>query len=420
VRKAFEARQALMREELAEFKSRLDKLSYILEDASEPRARSLIGAWTSCSIQTYVGTRAPNRNRQHPFNGPVRESPAPSTGLWSPWGVLRGTGITIAERQPLYVLENQAGTPLLYATHSSRRLASQIHRSNDLDLRRARFSNKDLQMGVRGHASSATPAIVIGFRTAEHPLPSNASTNAHSTRASSARNGSSDHGACEGDEPRHVLAEVTQRERRRRALREVRLGEALEAVVAERVFDRREVVAQHVDVTEPELLAVDVDLLDGREPFVAARDTLGVGDQVRDCPSRTTHAGAHRRAPLASRRGSPSLGLCRRYGACGAADKRLRSTRTSARFVRAFAASAASTSPLRDVVVPLHERRDRSASRDRATIELPDLVLDVIGVRVEDVPALVGVTGEVHLHDTLGGHRVDVRHGSKPWFLADT
>jgi hypothetical protein len=50
--------------------------------------------------------------------GGVSAPPAapPANMAWSPWGILRGTGITTREGQPLYVIESQNGAVLKYVT----------------------------------------------------------------------------------------------------------------------------------------------------------------------------------------------------------------------------------------------------------------------------------------------------------------
>ena len=63
---------------------------------------------------------------------------------------------------------------------------------------------------------------------------------------------------------------------------------------------------------------------------------------------------------------------------------------------------------VRDVLVPLVEGRHVAGPATRPPEQLPHLGHRVIGVGVEDVRALVRVTGDVVLHDAVGGHVVDV------------
>jgi len=56
---------------------------------------------------------------------------------------------------------------------------------------------------------------------------------------------------------------------------------------------------------------------------------------------------------------------------------------------------------------------------NRAPVEVPHFFADVIGVGVEDVLSLVGVAGDVDLHDAIDRNRVDVHVGGRSRWLRD-
>src|SRR5262249_56769886 len=62
----------------------------------------------------------------------------------------------------------------------------------------------------------------------------------------------------------------------------------------------------------------------------------------------------------------------------------------------------------RDVVVPLDQRGHGADAPQRAAVEVPHRIDDVIAVGVEDVATVVGVAGQVDLDHPVVGHAVDV------------
>src|ERR1017187_369050 len=64
-----------------------------------------------------------------------------------------------------------------------------------------------------------------------------------------------------------------------------------------------------------------------------------------------------------------------------------------------------------DVLIPFVECGAWSRAGDRMRVELPDFFLHPGAVRIEEVRPLVGVSGEVVLHDAVGRQRIDVGDG---------
>src|SRR5262245_36185384 len=62
-------------------------------------------------------------------------------------------------------------------------------------------------------------------------------------------------------------------------------------------------------------------------------------------------------------------------------------------------------------LVPLDERRDAAEARDGGAIEVPDGVADRVVVRVEEMRAVIGVSGEMELSDPTGGDAGEIRAG---------
>jgi hypothetical protein len=77
------------------------------------------------------------------------------------------------------------------------------------------------------------------------------------------------------DEGVEALAEVAQRERRGWVRGQIGLAQRTEAIVAEEMMDGDEVFLHPADVPEPELLAIDLELLHGREANPLRHDAFG-------------------------------------------------------------------------------------------------------------------------------------------------
>ena len=127
------------------------------------------------------------------------------------------------------------------------------------------------------------------------------------------------------DEPGELRPEVSQGERTRRKRLQIGLRERLERVVAEPVRERAEVLVQDVDVTEEELLAVDVEL-HGRREAVARRGeplrerrALGIGRDGVGGPQELGEGTLHRREAHAL---APGRGPRRASGARGRPRRR--------------------------------------------------------------------------------------------------
>jgi hypothetical protein len=74
---------------------------------------------------------------------------------------------------------------------------------------------------------------------------------------------------------RAFITEVTQREGSRGVCREVSLAQRHEAVVAQEVLDRDEVLSQGIHVPQPELLSVNIELVEWSEPPIPRDEAPG-------------------------------------------------------------------------------------------------------------------------------------------------
>ena len=129
------------------------------------------------------------------------------------------------------------------------------------------------------------------------------------------------------NEAGEVFAEIAEGEGARRERSQIGRRERAEPVFAEDVRERAKVLAQDVDVPEEELLAVDLELHDGREALVSRSDLLG--------QHHALGAGGHR-CCCTEDVGQRTLDLREAHVPLPA--------RTSARMARARSASRASTS----------------------------------------------------------------------------
>src|SRR5258708_6005213 len=62
---------------------------------------------------------------------------------------------------------------------------------------------------------------------------------------------------------------------------------------------------------------------------------------------------------------------------------------------------------IRNVGIPLQQRRDSAQAPVRVAIQLPNTVDHVVAMRVQNVRTLVGVTRQMHLYHAIHGDLVD-------------
>ena len=202
-----------------------------------------------------------------------------------------------------------------------------------------------------------------------------------------------------------------------RIARRYSVGERAEGVVAaEDPGERGEVLVEARQVTEPELLAVDLEPLVRLHAASRSGRMFAFAPRTRDRRRGRSDAvsARRRRSRIACRSSQVALAHCelRRLGA---------QRSTSSRTARAFAASSASTSHSGMSSSHSTSVETGTAAPDGAAIEVPDLALHVVAVRVEQVraPCRRARRGASARPGRPGWRRC-TRSASKPWLYALT